>query len=67
MMDHPEGIPAKFEDHANLMYDLIALAYQCDMTRIITFMVSREQSGRTFPEPGFPMPTTPSRITRTIP
>lgn len=51
---HPAGIPDKFEDHANLMYDLIALAYQCDMTRIATFMIGREQSGRTFPELGVP-------------
>jgi hypothetical protein len=53
-MDHPEGIPVKFDDYATLMYDLIALAYQCDMTRIITFMIGREQSGRTFPEFGIP-------------
>ena len=53
-MDHPEGIPVKFDDYAKLMYDLIALAYQCDMTRIITFMIGREQSGRTFPEFGIP-------------
>jgi Protein of unknown function (DUF1552) len=53
-MDHPQGVPGKFEDHANLMYDLMALAYQCDMTRIVTFMIGREQSGRTFPELGIP-------------
>jgi hypothetical protein len=53
-LDHPAGVPAKFEDHANLMYDLMALAYQCDMTRIITFMIGREQSGRTFPDLGIP-------------
>jgi hypothetical protein len=53
-MEHPAGVPVKFEDHANLMYDLMALAYQSDMTRIITFMIGREQSGRTFPELGVP-------------
>ena len=53
-MEHPAGVPAKFDDYAKLMYDLIALAYQCDMTRIITFMIGREQSGRTFPEFGIP-------------
>jgi Protein of unknown function (DUF1552) len=52
--EHPLGVPAKFEDHANLMYDLIALAYQSDTTRTITFMIGREQSGRTYPELGVP-------------
>jgi hypothetical protein len=54
VMDSPAGIPARFEDHANLMYDLFALAYQCDLTRVVTFMIGREQSGRTFPEFGIP-------------
>jgi hypothetical protein len=53
-MEHPAGVPAKFDDYAKLMYDLIALAYQGDMTRIFTFMIGREQSGRTFPEFGIP-------------
>jgi hypothetical protein len=53
-VDHPAGVPDRFEDHARLMYDLIALAYQIDMTRVITFMIGREQSGRTFPELGVP-------------
>jgi len=53
-MEHPAGVPAKFDDYAKLMYDLIALAYQGDITRIFTFMIGREQSGRTFPEMGIP-------------
>jgi len=53
-MEHPAGIPDKFEDHAKLMYDLMALAYQSDMTRIVTFMIGREQSGQTFPDLGIP-------------
>jgi hypothetical protein len=54
VVDHPPGIPAAFEDHAKLMYDLYALAYQCDMTRVITFMIAHEFSGRTYPEIGVP-------------
>ncbi|PWU05523.1 MAG: hypothetical protein C5B51_14250 [Terriglobia bacterium] len=54
LVDHPEGIPASFEDHARLMYDLYALAYQCDLTRVITFMIAHEFSGRTYPEIGVP-------------
>jgi hypothetical protein len=50
----PVGIPAVFEDHANLMFDLQVLAYQCDLTRVITFMLSREYSGRTYPQIGVP-------------
>ena len=48
----PQGIPAVFDEHAKLMFDLQVLAYQADLTRVITFMVSREYSGRTYPEIG---------------
>src|SRR5581483_420863 len=51
---HPAGIPATFEEHAKLMLDLQVLAYQCDLTRVITFMVGREFSGRQYPEIGVP-------------
>jgi hypothetical protein len=54
VVDHPPGIPAAFEDHVKLMYDLYALAYQCDMTRVITLMIAHEFSGRTYPEIGVP-------------
>jgi hypothetical protein len=54
VVDQPAGIPATFEEHAKLMYDLYALAYQCDMTRVITFMIAHEFSGRTYPEIGVP-------------
>ncbi len=50
----PAGIPATFEEHAKLMFDLQTLAYQSDLTRVITFMVSRELSGRSYPEIGVP-------------
>ena len=50
----PAGVPAAFEEHAMLMLDLQVLAYQTDLTRVISFMVSREYSGRTYPEIGVP-------------
>ncbi len=50
----PLGIPAVFDEHAKLMFDLQVLAYQTDLTRVISFMVSREYSGRTYPEIGVP-------------
>ena len=54
LVDHPTGIPPTFEEHIKLMYDLYLLAYQCDMTRVITFMIGREFSGRTYPQIGVP-------------
>ncbi len=52
VVEQPESIPASFADYAKLMFDLQVLAYQCDLTRIITFMIGREFSGRTYPEIG---------------
>ena len=66
LVQQPAGIPASFEDHAKLMFDLQVLAYQTDLTRVITFMLGRELSGRTFPEIGVPSRTTRPRIIRTI-
>lgn len=50
--DRPTGIPAAFPEQARLMFDLQVLAYQSDLTRVISFMMGRELSGRTFPEIG---------------
>jgi uncharacterized protein DUF1552 len=50
----PAGIPTAYADHARLMFDMQVLAYQSDLTRIITFMMARELSGRTYPEIGVP-------------
>jgi hypothetical protein len=50
----PAGVPASFDEHVKLMFDLQLLAYQADLTRVITFMVAREYSGRTYPEIGVP-------------
>jgi len=51
-IDAPVGIPDSFEEHVGLMYDLLAVAYQADVTRVFTFMLSRELSQRTYPQIG---------------
>jgi len=48
----PIGVPRSFPEHARLMFDLQVLAYQADVTRVITFMTGRELSGRAYPEIG---------------
>jgi Protein of unknown function (DUF1552) len=48
----PAGVPFDYEEHIKLMYDLMALAYQADVTRVVTFMISREVSNRTYPQVG---------------
>jgi hypothetical protein len=45
----PSGIPDDHEAHTKLMFDLMAVAFQADITRISTFMMAREVSYRTFP------------------
>ena len=59
VMDRPAGIPDTFEGHAKLMFDLQVLAYQSDLTRVITFMLGREFSGRTYPQIGVTDPHHP--------
>ena len=54
LIDHPEGIPSNWEAHVMLMFDLQVLAYQCDLTRVITLMVGHEHSGMTYPQIGVP-------------
>jgi hypothetical protein len=51
-VEQPAGIPGTFEEHAKLMFDLQVLAYQTDLTRVITFMLGRELSSRTYTEIG---------------
>ena len=46
----PKGIPETFEDHIKLMFDLQAVAFQADLTRVSTFMLARELSQRTYPQ-----------------
>jgi hypothetical protein len=54
VVDHPAGIPATYDEHVKLMCDLQVLAYQCDMTRVVTLMLGREFSGVTYPQIGVP-------------
>ena len=53
-MEQPQGAPPVFEDHLALMLDLQLLAFQSDLTRVITFMLSKEQSARPYPQIGVP-------------
>ena len=55
----PAGIPADFDSHVRLLYDLQLLAYQADLTRVITFMYGREQTARPYPQIGIPEPHHP--------
>ena len=50
--ESPTGIPDDHEEHTKLMFDLMAIAFQADITRISTFMMAREVSYRTFPKIG---------------
>jgi hypothetical protein len=54
VVGRPAGIPETFAEHAKLMFDIQVLAYQGDVTRVTTFMIGREFSGRTYPEIGVP-------------
>jgi len=58
-VDRPAGIPQTYTEHAHLMFDLLVLAYQIDITRVATFMLSREQAHRTYPEAGVTNPHHP--------
>jgi hypothetical protein len=52
LVDQPAGVPDSFEAHVKLLFDLQVLAFQADLTRVITFMLARELSGRAYPELG---------------
>lgn len=58
-LDRPVGAPAAYADHARLMFDLQVLAFQGDVTRVVTFQLARETSNRTYPEIGVPDPHHP--------
>ena len=53
-LDRPEGVPPTFQEHVQLMSDLIAIAFQADLTRVVTIMYSREGGNRTYPSIGVP-------------
>jgi hypothetical protein len=48
VLERPTSIPDEFEDHARLMSDLMVIAFQTDMTRVVTFMMAREGSNRSY-------------------
>jgi hypothetical protein len=58
-LDRPVGVPALYGDHAKLMFDLQLLAFQGDITRVVSFQLAREASTRTYPEIGVPDPHHP--------
>jgi hypothetical protein len=53
-LQRPVGVPASWEEHVKLMFDLQVLALQADITRVITFQMARETSNRTYPQIGVP-------------
>src|SRR5262249_40256973 len=53
-LDQPQGAPSVFEDHLALMLDLQLLAFQSDLTRVVSFMIGKEQSARPYPQIGVP-------------
>ena len=58
-LDRPATVPAVWDDHVKLMFDLQVLALQADLTRVITFQLARETSTRTYPQIGVPEPHHP--------
>jgi len=54
VMERPTSIPEAFSDHARLMMDLMVIAYQTDMTRIVSCMIAREGSNRSYRSIGVP-------------
>ncbi len=58
-LERPVNVPASWEEHVKLMFDLLVLAYRADITRIGTFQLAREASTRTYPQIGVPEPHHP--------
>ena len=58
-LERPVGVPADYGDHARLMFELQALAFQGDITRIVTFQLAREASTRSYPQVGVSDPHHP--------
>jgi len=54
MLERPSGVPDEFEEHSKLMSDLMVIAFQTDMTRVISFMMAREGSNRSYRSIGIP-------------
>ena len=58
--DAPAGVPDSFSEHMKLMFDIQVLAFQADMTRIISFKTGRDAQNRVFPESGSNQPFHPA-------
>jgi hypothetical protein len=56
----PAGVPDSFEEHVRLMFDLQALAFESDMTRVFSFKMGRDSSARVYPESGTDKPFHPA-------
>jgi hypothetical protein len=54
--DAPIGVPDLYDDHVALLFDLMTIAYQADITRVSTLMLGRELTNRTYPQAGVPEP-----------
>jgi len=52
--DRPVGAPENYDEHAKLMFDLAAVAFQADITRVFTLLLGREQTNRPYPFIGVP-------------
>ncbi len=50
--ERPVGAPESYDEHAKLMFDLVALAFQADITRVFVFTLGKEQTNRAYPELG---------------
>jgi hypothetical protein len=55
-VDAPIGVPQAYADHVGVMFDLLAVAFQAELTRVATFMMAREASMKTYPEIGLSTP-----------
>ena len=51
-VERPVGVPESFEDHVKLMFDLLVIAYQADLSRVFAFLMAREASFRAYPQIG---------------
>jgi hypothetical protein len=54
LIDRPTGVPETFEEHVNILFDLIYLAYQADLSRVVTFSIAREQGNKNYTNIGVP-------------
>ena len=50
--DRPIGVPESYDEHAKLMFDLLAVAFKADITRVFVFTLGKEQTNRAYPELG---------------